>query len=222
MTEEKTTWTRLDIALAVLPKFSGFLSFCGSCYIVQHVLKSQQRRRYVYHRILCCMSCSDMLGSSMYILSTWPIPKGNAVYAMGNQATCNIQATFDQFASLTTPLYSGSLAVYYLLVIRYGWREEMIRKNQCWFLVAPFTLGFGTAMAGLYMELYNSADWVCWIAPFPEGCEDGSFDNPCLRGKHANLYRMVFSYAIVWIIFAILTVSMVLIYSKIRTTELLN
>ena len=152
------------------------------------------------------MSISDIFGSSMYILSTWPIYNDGAVYAIGNLTTCNIQGTLDQFASLTTPLFSGSLAIYYLLVIKYNWREDTVRKYQLWFYIIPLSLGLSTSIAGIYMELYNSADWVCWIAPYPPGCDDSSEEsmNPCIRGKNADLYRMVFSYAIVWIVFGVL------------------
>lgn len=213
-------WTAQDKVLAIVPKFSGFLSLCGSTYIVQHVLRSRERRNFVYHRILCAMSCSDVLGSSMYVLSTWPIPRGYAVYAVGNQASCNFSGTLDQFASLTTPLFSGSLSIYYLLVIRYGWREEQVQKYQAWLFLIPFGLGASTSIAGLAMELYNPADWVCWIAPFPPGCEDDSPTNPCTRGINADLYRMVFSYAIVWVVFGVLAITMGMIYRKVRATEL--
>ncbi|CAB9527022.1 expressed unknown protein [Seminavis robusta] len=213
------TWTSQDKALALLPKFSGFLSLCGSLYIVQHVLRSRERRGFVYHQILMAMSCSDVLGSSMYMLSTWPIPRGDAVFAVGNQATCNAQGTLGQFASLTTPLYTGSLSIYYLLVIRYGWREEQMQKHRHWFFVIPFVMGVTTAIAGLGLELYNSADWVCWIAAYPPGCNKEDSPVECTRGVQADLYRMVFSYIIVWIVFVVLAVSMGMIYQRVWQTE---
>ncbi|CAB9527021.1 expressed unknown protein [Seminavis robusta] len=213
------TWTSQDKALALLPKFSGFLSLCGSLYIVQHVLRSRERRGFVYHQILMAMSCSDVLGSSMYVLSTWPIPRGDAVFAVGNQATCNAQGTLDQFASLTTPLFTGSLSIYYLLVIRYGWREEQVQRHRHWFFVIPFAMGVTTALAGLGLELYNSADWVCWIAAYPPGCNKEDSDVECTRGIHADLYRMVFSYVIVWIVFGVLAISMAMIYQRVWQTE---
>ena len=58
-------------------------------------------------------------------MGTWPIPIGTkGVYlASGNKATCDAQGFFQQFFGVAPPLYNGSLAVYYFLIIRYGWKN---------------------------------------------------------------------------------------------------
>ena len=78
-------------AMAIAPKCTGFLSLCASTFIVQHVLRDKKRRGLTYHRLLCGMSISDMVGSFMCFLSTWPIPKGEAYLASGTVQTCAAQ-----------------------------------------------------------------------------------------------------------------------------------
>lgn len=162
-----------------------------------------------------------MIGSLMYVLSTWPIPKGYAFLAAGNSMTCDIVGTLDQATSLATPCFSGSLAIYYLLIIRFGWREQKVRRSaESMLLGVPILAGSSTAIAGLVLELYNPANWVCWIAPFPPGCSDNpQAELPCERGRHADLYRMVFSYILVWVVFVIVAVCFVLIFVHVRRLE---
>ena len=64
-----------DIALIslvafIVPKFSAFVSYCSSIFIVQHVLRNKKRRNLVYHRLICGMSISDTFGSFSSFLST--------------------------------------------------------------------------------------------------------------------------------------------------------
>jgi hypothetical protein len=55
---------------------------------------------------------------------------------------------------------------------------------------------FGTAVAGIALELYNPLGWGCSIAESPRGCnqsyknEDGGY--PCVRGNNAFVYVYVF------------------------------
>ena len=65
-----------QVALALLPKFSGLLSICASVWIVVEVLKEPSKRSNVYHRLLCGMSLWDGIVSASMFLSTWPMPTG--------------------------------------------------------------------------------------------------------------------------------------------------
>ena len=62
-------------------------------------------------------------------------------------------------------LYMCALQLYYLLVIKYGWDEEQIRGVEKWFYLIPVLFGLATATAALVLQLYNPANWDCWIAP---------------------------------------------------------
>ena len=53
-------------ALAIAPKFTAFLSICGSLGIVLKVLSNESRRNKTMHRIVMGMSICDILASIWY------------------------------------------------------------------------------------------------------------------------------------------------------------
>lgn len=66
-----------QVALALLPKVSGFFSMISSVWIVVEVLKETSKRSNVYHRLMCGMSIWVSLISASMFLSTWPMPTNN-------------------------------------------------------------------------------------------------------------------------------------------------
>ena len=63
-----------QVALALLPKFSGVVSIISSVWIVIEVLKEPSKRSNVYHRLICGMSIWAGIVSASMFLSTWPMP----------------------------------------------------------------------------------------------------------------------------------------------------
>ena len=63
-----------QLALAMAPKCSSLFSIIGSGLIVMEVLKDPKKQKLTYHRILLGMSLFDILISSAWFLSTWPVP----------------------------------------------------------------------------------------------------------------------------------------------------
>jgi len=198
--------------MAIAPKCSGFISFCSSSFIVFYVLRSPKRRGLVYHRLLLGMSISDFFGSLMCVLSTWPIPKGEAYLAAGTVGTCTAQGFLDQTAASCTPVYNISLAIYYLLVIVKGWKEKRIAKLEKYLHALPVLTGLGTGLAGLFLKLYNSAGWICWIAP-------GLPNHPGRHDPNYGIYRLAFMYAIAWFVICFLAVAMLVIYVSVLRQE---
>ena len=94
-----------QIALAVTPKISGFLSVIGSGWIVVEILTVREKRHNVYNRLLLAMSFIDVLSSAWFAASTWPIPDtAQHVYQpIGSQQTCNAQGFFIQIG-IATPI----------------------------------------------------------------------------------------------------------------------
>jgi hypothetical protein len=84
--------------LAVVPKISGFLSLCGSSWIIVEVSTDRGKRQTVYNRLLLCLSVMDAAVSITYIASTWPIPRFSptVVGASGTVQTCTAQGFFNQ------------------------------------------------------------------------------------------------------------------------------
>mmetsp|Transcript_15479 Transcript_15479/g.23517 ORF Transcript_15479/g.23517 Transcript_15479/m.23517 type:complete len:383 (+) Transcript_15479:141-1289(+) len=205
-----------EIALAVIPKITGLISFLCSSYIVQHVLRNPKRRSQTYHRILLGMSMGDMVGSFSNFLSTWPIPAGEAWWAIGSTLSCDITGFIDQLGSLVTPLYSGSLATFYVLQLRLEFTKHKIKKVEWLFHAFPIGLGIGFATAGSFLKLYSNAGFICWIAPYPDDCDS---PETCIRGWNYNFYRIAFMYAWVWATLLYVAISMLVIFVHTHRVE---
>jgi hypothetical protein len=201
--------------LALLPKFTGFLSLMGSGFIFQDVVLHKNFHR-VYHRLVLGMSCADMIASIVNILSTWPIPADSkgVFLASGTTQTCTAQGFFNELGNLATPLYNASLCAYYVLVIRSGWAEDKIKaRAEPIMHIIPMTTALLIALLGVPFTLYNNSGWLCWIAPYQ--CDD---DGTCVRGQHSSIFRWV-HYAIVWSAILWVTAGMTSIYMKARAQE---
>ena len=198
--------------MAIAPKCTGFISLCASTFIVQHVLRDRKRRNLTYHRLLCGMSMSDMIGSFMCVLSTWPIPKGEAFLASGTVQTCSAQGFFNQTAALCTPTYNISLAIYYLLVVVRGWKEHRVAGLEKYLHAFPIAAGLGTGIAGLVLKLFNGAGWICWIAP-------GLPNHPERHNPNYGVFRLAFLYADAWAIILFLAATMAIIYFHVLKQE---
>lgn len=205
------------MTLALLPKFTGFLSLMGSAFIFQDIVFHKNFYR-VYHRLVLGLSCADIVASIVNILSTWPIPEGSkgVFLASGTTQTCTAQGFFNELGNLCTPLYNLSLCAYYVLVIRGGWTENEIKSRvEPIMHIVPIATAFLIAILGIPFTLYNNSGWLCWIATYPGGCHK---DGTCTRGEHANIFRWV-HYAIIWSAILSVTAGMTSIYLKARNQE---
>ena len=108
------------------------------------------------------MSIFDLLCSTGYMMSTWPIPKYiNTYAAIGNDATCSTQAFFQQLG-IGAPFYNLFLAMYYYLVIVKNSPPDG-KWSEYAFHIISLVFAFGTAIAGLAAGMYGYATFWCWI-----------------------------------------------------------
>jgi len=210
--------------LAIAPKVSGLLSMAGSLFIIRDVATSSKKRKSVFHRVLMGLSCTDLWISFCYFLSTWPIPRDTeGVWgASGTTATCALQGAAKQFG-IALPIYSGSLAVYYVFVACFEWDEARIKHIvEPFFHGIPLVFGLVTSITGLPLTLYNSANFWCWIAPYPPNCMESyqyGADGNCERGDNAWIYRLVFWYIPAWIVIFVATGCMIAVYWSVLQKE---
>ena len=206
-------------SLALVPKFTGALSLIGSLFILQDILRDKKKRtKSVYHKVMIGLSTFDVMSSIANIFSTWPSPADQAasIYlASGTTATCTAQGFFNELGNITTPLYTVALCMRYLLVVRYNWKESRLEKYEKLFHIVPFSIGFSMAILGLPFQLYNNSGWICWYAPYPQGC---MVDNTCTRGGQAGTFRWI-HYGIIWSAILFVTAGMILIYIQVRDQE---
>eukprot|EP00984_Skeletonema_dohrnii_P020654 scaffold10131_cov82-Skeletonema_dohrnii-CCMP3373.AAC.1 len=226
-----------QVALAIVPKVTSALSIFGSGFITFDALRPHKVRSS-YQRLLVGMSICDLSMSGGIFMSTWPMPRDvpNVFGNVGNVRTCTAQGFFEQFGVSTVILNatnllhlsdSGSLSIYYLITIRNGRfkSQQKLQKYELWLHIIPLVFGFGTAIASLALNLFNYGLWDCWIAPYPQGCEESWRNNgstTCLRGDNASLYQWLFDLVPKWTSILIVTVNMVLVYIFVRNQEILS
>lgn len=194
-------------ALAFVPKVTGLISLIFSALVIYTVAICKEKRSKTYHRLLFGISCVDVSSSFWLGLSTWPIPEETGIkWASGNTQTCTLQGFFTQFG-ITSSFYNASLSIFYLLVIRFGWKEKSILKIEPILHGFPLLWGFGTAIAGLPLTIFNSANLWCWVSPYQD------------RGADADLYRWVFFYGPLWVMIFVVTINLILIFQHVRKIE---
>jgi len=206
--------------LAIIPKFTGMISLLCSLLLATYILSSRKRRSSVFGRIMVGLSISDIFSSAMMFLSTWPMPTNSWLHwgAAGTARTCSAQGFFLQLGLCTATFYQATLLLYYFLTIVKKKRESQIKKCKIFFHLVPCTVGLGTSIAGLVLELYNptSRGSVCWIAEYPAYC---SKSLSCDRGHNAILYQWWFLYVFVCVTFLWLIIAMTTIFCKVHAVE---
>lgn len=188
------------VVLALLPKITGFISGIFSTYMITMILRDKNRMKRIYHRIMLGISIADLSSAIWLGLSTWPIPKGKALWAVGNATTCSLQGFWTQFGFIC-PAYNGSLSIYYLLAIRYGWKEPQFLRIEKYLHGVPILFSLVTAVTGLIMKRYASATLWCWVSPlYPK-------------------FRYIAYYGPLWLIILMVTVNAVLVFDHVRKIE---
>lgn len=204
-----------QIALAVVPKVSSVLSIFGSTFILLECFYFDRKRlERVYNRLLCSMAVLDIMESVWNFASTWPIPKNSnpsVAFALGNNAICNTQGFFLQLG-LTIPVLNACLSLYYLLVIRYSWSEARIRRViEPWFYAVSISIGLGTSIAGIFLNLYHSSGLWCWIAKPPESVD--------AEKNNYQFYRYAFYFIPLFCCFLLILVNMGMLIYTVKRLE---
>jgi hypothetical protein len=215
------------MAMALCPKFTALASVVGSLLIIRDVIVLRKNRSDALstrHRLLAGMSVCDIISSSAWFLTSWPVPEDMpfGLWNVGNKDTCSAQGFFIQL-SIGTVTYNACLALYYLLVIRYGWKNEYISRHvEPWMHFVAVAFALITSFAALALDLYHSIGWTCGISAYPPYCIQ-SYENKgptnCIRGDNARIFLVAFRIGPTCCIIVFLVVSLFLVYWKIRTVE---
>jgi Slime mold cyclic AMP receptor len=214
--EHTATMSGKAYALVLLPKLTGGISMTFSSMILYTVVKKIRRNQsHVYDRLVLGMSIADLLGSFWMFMSTWPIPENSGMlWAVGNQATCNLQGFFTQGATVASAIYNASLTFYFLSMALFQWKHPQLRRYEWSFYIVPIVWGLCTATAAIPLKLYNNANLWCWISE-----AEGD------RGENAHFFRMLFFYGPLYMLICVVTINVVLIIwyvQKVTSTVIQN
>lgn len=206
----------------VVFKVGSVFSFGGTGYVIQEVLRDKEKRSKTYFRLLLGLCATEFIESLALFCGTWCTPSWWIWWgASGTQTSCKFQGFLNQ-VSVGSSMYSASLALYYLLSIRYNIVERNVRKYaEPWMHVGTITWCLGTAIAILFLDVIRPLGTICYIGRTPPTCKQtyqyGYTD--CIQGDNAQLYLMTFFYIWFFIAFIFTLVIMVIVWRHVRQQE---
>ena len=204
-------------AIVIISRVTATLSVIGSTWIINEVLSDKKKIGMVYHRLVLGASAFDFLTSFWLALGSVPMPEGSWYGAKGNFTTCEMQGFFIVLGGVP-PMYTAAISLYYLLSIRYGFREVHLYGLEKWVHILLAILFFTFASAGIPLHIYNPLVGVCAIAAHPFGC---TFipGLKCERGERQRLYAWLFVFGWIWLSIGISVLSLLLVYLTVNRTE---
>lgn len=218
---------RQEKVLAILPMITAPFSIIGSLIIIFLITRDYKNKlKRVYHRIMLSMSVMDVISSvNLTFGAGWLIPKGTdgVFHAVGMTGTCEVNGFLLQLGGLLVALYNASLALYFLLFVRYKCAEKFIARR-----VEPFIHGFSlliplaTAAVGLLTNTFNPLNTIpgwCWYMEYPANCSLFT-DVPCIRGANYKIVSRLCAEMFLYVILLIIIVSMVSLYLKVRANNI--
>ena len=161
-----------------------FLSVLGSVFILQSILRHPANRVRVSNRIMVALSLSDVMFSTACLFGEISIPKGQHKFAHGTVFSCSINGFFDSLGFHTSTLYSATLAVCYLLTVRFGWKEDKLHRIWVQFLLVVFPMA-AMLPQHILAVVWGSANmnglgYCANFSPYPLGCDGNTIQ--CERG----------------------------------------
>jgi hypothetical protein len=215
-------WSEGDWALAILPKFSAGIAIPCALFTMSEILFDSNRKGPgVIKRSILGMTIIDVCSSLAWFVSSWAVPKGTFPLSAGNRATCNLQGFLLQLA-IGAPLYNCTLAMYFLLMLKYRWTEKQLLTVERWAHLGILGFSLGTSILFLPLGLYNPTGQICWVIGDPVNCSGStihSTDTPCERGVDAWIFGVALFYGPLWLCIISCVLSMVVIYMDVSNTK---
>lgn len=155
-------------------------------------------------------------------MGTWLVPFreiggfGPVYGAIGNHATCSLSGFLTQMA-IASPLYNGSLSLYYLLTINYNWPDIEIRRIEKWLHILPLGYALLSSSIALGLDMYGNVEWLCWIKPDVPDDHDGVV--PTDAQKNFVIFQWVFLFGPLWATILFVALVFIVLYRKVRENE---
>jgi hypothetical protein len=185
---------------------------------IAHDVVRNKKLAKTNHRILLGMSITDVVSSVCTVLGRLPAPRHAKYYSgLGTTGTCTAQGFFYQ-SILSTVAYNAALAVYFLLVVKYKWKERAMRKVEIGMHIFAMSLFLITGLSLVALKMINPAFFLCFIDALPYHCH-GMPDVPCVRGGNPDPYRWGFFYGPVWAMIFVVTIIMGMVYYTVLKQE---
>jgi hypothetical protein len=161
-------------AIVIAPMLTGSISAFSSAALIISIFRSTLKLSTIYRRIIFGISVTDLIQSCSHIFAAFVLPKESGMWAaIGNTTSCEIRGFVSTIASCMAFLYSISLSLYFLLVVKYNESETRIkRKFEPFFHAVPILYSLVVSVYILATRNFNRIGPTCWIAPRPYNCKD--------------------------------------------------
>ena len=158
--------------------------------------------------------------------------------ALGNIGTCTAQGFFLYMGVCASVLFTGSIAVSFLLQIKFQFSDRQMRVSERYFFGINTAIPLLAAVLILIDRGFNPiAKGFCYVFTSPMIClkmfkgpavgtsQEVTIQNYCddeaeIRGKHSELYSVVLFFGPVLVVLLIIVVSMGMLFWTVRTQEL--
>ena len=179
------------LSVIVISMVSGSVSFIASFTLIVMILMSADKLKTPLRRLIVGVSVSDVIASFSNVLNPIMIPSG--VLAYGNQGPCEAVAFSNHFGAFASMLYTLSLCIYYVHVIKYNTSDrDFATRIEPW--LHGISIGYPLlgSIVNLAVGNFNSMGLICWIYSQPLYCADDP-DVECIRGANAEAYKLIFA-----------------------------
>ena len=207
-------YSTMWMCFVIIPKIGATLSTLCSIFVAQGILKLTERRAKMTNRVILVISISDIIFSTTCnFFVTWPVPQGLVYGYSENQGTCTAQGLLIIFSVTCGAFYNTTLALTYLLQVRYEWSEEKLRRYDIFFILVPIFVGLVISTSQIPYSAYNfTGGWACVVAASPLGwyAKDSGFE--CIRGANARKLQLFFTAIPLLMGNIVMVICMILIY----------
>lgn len=236
------------IKMSRLLRVGGALSFLGSGYVLLSLIGSKRRRsrslQLLFNRLLLCISIADMCSSLGMVVGNLAFPStppGDfAGYhsqnlwdsrfpdGRGNSATCTAQGFFIHIGIGGSTFFTGFVAIQAVLMVRYGWTDQQMRKAEIAFFILGIGYPLATAISAAVFDMFHPIGLgFCWISNSPPDCwwrlSGPILDEYCdAVGNGTDTFFYQIGFALAWVALMLLVImgSMLSLFLFVRKREL--
>ena len=191
--------TNLLLSSLLIRIVTASISFLASATMVYAIFSTKMNRGVCrpYSRVILGLSLSEMVKSISIITGPLAPPPDTpqALWAIGNTRTCDVQGFFMASSAVASVMYTFLLTFYFLLRVKHGMSREQFalqveRKFHAFILLFSIC---GNAVA-LFNKNFNANIYgmTCSGVSFPLYCNSDAVKfGQCTRGKNARLIQLV-------------------------------
>mmetsp|Transcript_6380 Transcript_6380/g.9269 ORF Transcript_6380/g.9269 Transcript_6380/m.9269 type:complete len:376 (+) Transcript_6380:64-1191(+) len=160
------SWTKTEQkTLAVITSCGGSISFVCSFAMMIAILGSKVKLSTTYRRLFFGMIAFDIIKSVSYIFSSYAMPKGLFWGAIGNDATCTIQAFFTHTGMIGSCFYSLAISICFFVVINCKRPRRNTKRLEMMLHIVTILCAIVSAIILFATGNFGPSGVQCWLAP---------------------------------------------------------